>query len=134
MPQVESVTPLLFVRTIEPSLPFWTEGLGFEKTAEVPEGDALAFVMLQRGEVTVMLQTGASIQADIPSIAAEALRGPATLFVKVDTLDRWVDTPPPGATVVMERRTTFYGMDEIGYRAPDGTLVILAAPLEEAGE
>ena len=42
------ITPILVVEEIEPSLKFWVDKLGFAKTVEVPEGDKLGFVILQK--------------------------------------------------------------------------------------
>jgi hypothetical protein len=67
---VQSLSPVLFCEAIEPSLPFWIEGLGFHVTTEVPEGDALGFVILEREGIQVMLQTRASVQADLPDRSA----------------------------------------------------------------
>lgn len=47
---VKKLTPVLFVERIEPVIAFWTQHLGFIKTVEVPEGDRLAFVILQQGQ------------------------------------------------------------------------------------
>lgn len=124
---IESLTPVLVVDHIEPSLPFWEEGLGFERLAEVPHEDRLGFVMLGRGPVMVMLQTRASVAADLPPGTELTASGPTFLFVKVASLDPFITSPPPGSTLVLPRRTTFYGMDEIGYRTPDGTVVVLAS-------
>src|SRR4029453_8853944 len=44
---MKKLTPVLFVGEIEPCLEFWTR-LGFERTAEVPEGDRLGFVLLTK--------------------------------------------------------------------------------------
>ena len=46
---VKTITPVLFAEEIEPCLKFWVERLGFEKTVEVPEGNKLAFAILQKG-------------------------------------------------------------------------------------
>ena len=43
---VNKSTPILHVKSVEPSLKFWTDRFGFHKTAEVPEGDHLGFVAL----------------------------------------------------------------------------------------
>ena len=51
------ITPILIVDEIEPSLNFWVAKLGFEKTVEVPEGDKLGFVILQKEGAEVMLQS-----------------------------------------------------------------------------
>jgi hypothetical protein len=46
---VRKITPVLFVQDIEPCVKFWVERFGFKTTAEVPDGDKLAFAMLRRG-------------------------------------------------------------------------------------
>lgn len=128
-PQMKKLTPIVFVQTIEPCLPFWTEGLGFEITATVPQGDALGFAMLQRGPVEVMYQTLESLEADLPALAEGATAGFTTMFLEVDQLDPHLDAVED--FVLVPRRQTFYGMDEIALRAPCGSVVILAARIEE---
>ena len=124
-----SVTPVVVVDLIEPSLPFWEKGLGFSRLDEVPHEGRLGFVILGRGDAMVMLQSRASVAADLPPESNADRSGPTFLFVKVDSIASFLETPPPGATLVVPRRTTFYGMDEVGYRAPDGTIVLLACPV-----
>ena len=54
---VKKITPVLLVDAIEPILPFWIDRLGFTKAIEVPDGNKLGFVDLQKGSVEVMYQT-----------------------------------------------------------------------------
>lgn len=136
---VQSLTPIVFTETIEACLPFWTEGLGFEVTTEVPEGDRLGFVILERDGIELMIQSRASVVADLPSLEEVVMRGPATLFLKVESVEGAVERlADHGAEVVVPRRQTFYGADELFLRSPCGTLVGLAAfgsqEEEEAGE
>jgi hypothetical protein len=63
--RVRKLTPVLYVEEIEPCLDFWYQ-LGFEKTAEVPEGDRLGFAILKKDVVEIMYQTRASVGNDIP--------------------------------------------------------------------
>ncbi len=51
------LTPVLILDEIESSLPFWAGRMGFDKVAEVPEGDRLGFVILSSGNAELMLQT-----------------------------------------------------------------------------
>ena len=39
--KVKRITPVLYVRQIEPCADFWISRFGFKKTAEVPDGDHL---------------------------------------------------------------------------------------------
>jgi len=122
---VKKLTPVLFVEKIESVLPFWTQHLGFIKTVEVPDGDQLAFVILQQGPAEVMYQSFASVDKDLPAIAADIRKGPAFLYLEVDDLEA-VKTAIAGMDVYMPERTTFYGSREIGIKDPAGHFITFA--------
>src|SRR6202050_4506412 len=83
---VKRVTALLLVDEIEPCLNFWVDRFGFTKAGEVPDGNKLAFVMLQKGTTEVMYQTYASVQKDDAQPAKDARKGPTFLYVEADDL------------------------------------------------
>lgn len=60
---IKKLTPVLVVDAIEPVMPLW-ESLGFRRTAEVPNGDVLGFVILQSDAAELMYQTFDSVRAD----------------------------------------------------------------------
>jgi len=121
----KKLTPVLFVKEIEPVLPFWIDGLGFKKTGEVPEGNKLGFVMLEKDGVEVMYQSYASLDKDMPALAADARKGPTFLYVQVDSLES-VKAAVKGAEVYMPERKTFYGSTEIGVKDPAGHFITFA--------
>ena len=124
--KVKKITPVLFAQEIEPCVKFWVDRFGFEKTAEVPEGDKLAFVMLHKGNVELMYQSFASADKDVGATISEAIRkGPTFLYVEVDSLDETISAVK-GAEVVMPKRKTFYGSTEIGVKDPAGHFVTFA--------
>ncbi len=121
--KIRKLTQLLVVDAIEPLLPTWKDALGFAVVVEVPEGDRLGFALLARDEQQIMLQTKASLAKDIPAVAALA---PESLsYLDVDSLDE-AEKAMSGATVLVPRRTTFYGAHEIFYRLASGHVVALA--------
>ena len=122
---VKRVTAVLLVDEIEPCLNFWVDRLGFTKAGEVPEGNKLAFVMLQKGATEVMYQTYASVQKDDTQATKDLRKGPTFLYVEVDDLDA-VIAALKGVPVVMPVRTTFYGAKEIGVKDPAGHVVTFA--------
>ena len=124
-PMVKKLTPVLFVAEIEPCLKFWTEQLGFQKIAEVPEGNKLGFVMLQKGNVELMYQSYASVDKDWPATGQVARKGPTFLYIEVEDLEA-VKAAVKGAEVVMPERTTFYGAREIGIKDPAGHYLTFA--------
>jgi len=133
-------TLIVTVNEIEPCLSFWTGALGFEVTATVPHGERMGFAMLHGGSVELMYQSRASLEDDLgpasekagfPHLIEELASSRATLFVTVDALDPII-AALGDATVVVPRRQTFYGTDEIFVMAPCGTLVGFAAHIGEA--
>ena len=130
---MKKITAIIVVDEIEPCLPFWTDALGFELTATVPHEDAIGFAMLNKGAVGLMYQSRASVDADLVasggpvSLGDELAGSTATLFVEVEDLDAVVTAVGETADVVVPRRQTSYGMDELFIRAPCGTLVGFAA-------
>ncbi len=122
---VKKLTPVLFVEDVEPCAKFWVERLGFEKTTEVPEGSKLGFVILQKGGVELMCQSYASVEKDLPAIAAAVRKGPTFLYVEVEDLQA-VISALQGAEVVLPERTTFYGAREFGVKDPAGHILTFA--------
>ncbi len=125
---VKRITPVLFVKEIEPVLPFWVDHLGFTKTIEVPHGDKLGFVSLQKGATEVMYQSYASLGEDMPLIVEAAKKGPTFLYIEVDSLDA-VLAALKGSKIVQPERTAFYGMREVGYQDPAGHFITFAQPV-----
>ena len=122
---IKRITPVLFVPEIEPCLKFWTERLGFQKTAEVPEGSKLGFVMLQKDGSELMYQSYASVEKDMPAIASTVRKGPTFLYIEVENLDA-IKGAVKGSEIYMTERTTFYGAREIGIKDPAGHYVTFA--------
>ena len=120
---VKRITAVLLVEKVEPCVRFWTERLGFEKTAEVPDGDQVVFAILQKDGAEIMYQTYASVEKDQPDVLKR--KGPTFLYIEVDDLAATM-TAVAGAEVVMPERTTFYGSKEFGVKDPAGHVVTFA--------
>lgn len=122
--RIKSLAPILVVEDIAPSLEFWADALGFAVTTTVPEAAPHAFAIVERDGVEVMLQTIASVDEDMRLGAAG--EGRAILFITVESIDA-VLAALPAAEIVVPRRETFYGADEVFLRAPGGHVVGFAA-------
>jgi uncharacterized glyoxalase superfamily protein PhnB len=122
---VKKITAVLFVEEVEPSVKFWVERLGFEKTMEVPEGNKIGFAMLQKGNVELMYQSYASADKDVSSMSQIVRKGPTFLYVEVENIDEVIGVLK-GAEVVIPVRITFYGAKEIGVKEPGGHFITFA--------
>jgi hypothetical protein len=128
---VKKVTPVLVVDRIEACLPLW-KALGFAPTVEVPHGEALGFVILSGGRIEVMLQSRASLQEDVASVCAEAKEG--FLYCDVESLAevRSALRSMPGARILVDERTTFYGARELWMLDASGRVFGFAEPTKRA--
>jgi len=122
---VNKITAVLLVEEVEPCVSFWVDRLGFQKTIEVPEGNRIAFVILQKGNIELMYQTFASVQKDDPNRVDVMRKGPTFLYVEVSNIDETI-TALKGVPVVMPLRTTFYGAKEIGVKDPGNHIITFA--------
>jgi hypothetical protein len=124
--RIKKITPVLVVDAIEPLLPLW-DALGFARTAEVPHGDRLGFVILAADGLEVMYQTADSVRDDAPAV----LQGPralgaAALFIEVDDLAAVESRLPVGTEVLIRQRKTFYGSTETIVRDAAGNTLTVA--------
>ena len=123
---VNKSTPVLHVKTVEPSLNFWTERFGFRKTIEVPEGNHIGFVALENDAVEVMYQTYSGMQADPSNPLAKAVdQGPSFLFMEVSDINA-VAAALKGAEIVQPIHESSYGAKEIVVKEPGGHFVIFS--------
>lgn len=122
---VKKITTVLYAHELEPCVEFWSERLGFEKTVEVPDGDRLGFVILQKDHLEIMYQSFASAEKDAPAIAKDIQGGRTFLYVEVESLDAII-AAMKGVNVVVPLRTTFYGAKEIGVKDPAGHVIVFA--------
>lgn len=118
---VERMTPILVVDSIEPVLLFW-EALGFEPINPSRVDGNLIFIAFAKDGHEVHYQTLAHIEQQIPE-ATEMLSGSTSLlYLTVDDLDA-VITALGAVEVVIPRRQTPWGADEIYVKEPGGHII-----------
>jgi uncharacterized glyoxalase superfamily protein PhnB len=123
--KMERVTPILFAENVEPCVKFWVERLGFQKTAEVPDGSTVGFAMLEKDGVELMYQSYSSADKENAAIGQLGRKGPSFLYVEVDDLAS-IAQAVRGAEIAIPMRTTFYGMKELGIKDPAGHVILFA--------
>ncbi len=121
--QLKSLAPILIVGAIAPCLPFW-EAIGFSPTVTVPDAPPFDFAIVARDGIEVMLQTRGSVESDMAGVA-ERVTG-SVLYLSVAELDP-VIAALGDARVIVPRRKTFYGADEIFVLDPAGNVIGFSA-------
>jgi Glyoxalase/Bleomycin resistance protein/Dioxygenase superfamily len=118
------------VERVEPSIEFWTKRFGFKKIVEVPEGNHIGFVALRRDQVELQFRTRSSLTQNLPGLASLPLRDTSVVTIEMSSVGE-VMASLDGLDVLVPRRTTFYGNNEVVVREPGGQIVIFTAPGDE---
>ena len=123
---ISKSTPILHVKTVEPSLKFWTERFGFTTTIQVPEDNHIGFAAIENGDIELMFQTYQGMKGDVNSpLARAADQGPSFIFMEVPDITRTIDTLK-NADIVKGLHDTPYGAKEVVVREPGGHFVIFS--------
>jgi len=122
---IDKSTPILHVKTVEPSLHFWTERFGFTATIQVPEGDHLGFVAIESGPIELMYQTYEGMKGAGNLLAKAAEQGPSFIFMEVPDI-KVVVNALDDADVVQGLHETPYGAKEVVAKEPGGHFVIFS--------
>jgi uncharacterized glyoxalase superfamily protein PhnB len=127
------VIPNLIVADMDRSVAFYRDVLGFSVVTAVPDQAPFAFVWLQRGTVSVFLNSReAATQDEGEFWKSRSIGGTISMFVtmEAETLEKGVDalfeSVQPKARVVMPLKNQFYGMREFAIEDPDGYVLIFA--------
>jgi uncharacterized glyoxalase superfamily protein PhnB len=129
------VTPNLVVASVERSLAFYRDVLGFTLTATVPDAAPFAFAWVQRDGVSVFLNSLDAVREEHPELASRPLGGTGTLFIVLeaethaDGVDAMFASIGTRARVIMNLKDQFYGMREFGIEDPDGYVIFFAQRL-----
>ena len=127
--QLKRVTTVVFTDDVDACSTFYTERLGFVQTMAVPAQQpgetGSQFAAITNGSDEIMFQTFKSAEDDVPGAVARANPPSFMLYLEVPNLDAAIERMH-GLEPAISRRKTFYGSEEIGYRDPCGTVVVLA--------
>jgi uncharacterized glyoxalase superfamily protein PhnB len=123
---INKSTPILHVKSVEPSLKFWTERFGFKTTIEVPEADHVGFAAIENGSIELMFQTYEGMKSEASNPLAKAAdQGPSFIFMEVPDINSVIDALK-GADIVQDLHETFYGAKEVVAKEPGGHFVIFS--------
>lgn len=126
MPQFKQLTPNLLVASVERSLAFYVDTLGFSRGMTVPDESPLAFASVTADSVEIFFNDAATAIKEYPAFAGKPIGATGTLFIEVAGVDALHDRLKPTVTIVMPIVTQFYGMREFAIEDPDGYIITFA--------
>lgn len=126
MPRATKLTPNLIVSSVEQSLSFYVDILGFERGMTVPEQSPFVFAAVASGPVEIFFNDRSTIAKESPQFGGKSLGGGNTMFIEVDGVDAFHDQVKDRVKIVMPILTQWYGMREFAIEDPDGYVITFA--------
>jgi uncharacterized glyoxalase superfamily protein PhnB len=120
------ITPNLIVSSVERSLAFYTEVLGFARGMTVPDQSPFVFASVTSGPVEIFLNDRSTVTKESPQMAGLAFGGGNTMFIEVEGIDALHDRIAGSVKVVMPLVTQWYGLREFAITDPDGYVLTFA--------
>ena len=126
MPHFKKLTPNLLVASVERSLAFYVDTLGFERGMTVPDASPFAFASVTSGAVEIFFNDAVDAVKEYPGFAGKPIGATGTLFIEVQGVDALHDRLAPTVKILLPIATQFYGMREFAIADPDGYVITFA--------
>lgn len=130
--ELKSLTPNLIVSSVERSLAFYRDILGFSVGATVPDQPPYVFAIVQSGPVRVFLNAPEPAIAEYPAFKDRPIGGTLTLFIDVVNIRQVHDDLVDKVKIVMPLEHKWYGVTEFAFTDPDGYVITIAQPDQHA--
>jgi len=126
MPHFKKLTPNLLVASVERSLAFYVDTLGFERGTTVPEQSPFVFASVTSGDVEIFFNDAAAAVKEYPAFAGKPIGATGTMFIELEGVNALHDRVKSSVTITMPLITQFYGMREFAIADPDGYVITFA--------
>ena len=116
-----NMTTNLMVESVDKSIAFYQDILGFNVVASVPgKNDGLQFAILTKDGINLMLQERSNLIEECPILDTPKVYPSVTLYVMVDNFFELYDEIKGKYPIYAEIHTTFYGAKEFAITDVDG--------------
>lgn len=130
----------MMVEDVKQTARFYRDVLEFAFVGGVPENSQtgvtdldtdrpLAFALMQHGDVQVMLQSRASLTAELPIPADQPVGGSIVLYIELSEVKRLYDKLRGKVSVLSDLHATFYGKEEFYIKDCNGYILGFAGDL-----
>lgn len=127
----KKITTNLMVKSVNESAEFYNKHFGFQTVVTVPESGEFDFAILMRDQVELMLQKKESLGTDVPYLSNMEIGGSFTLFIEVENVEEIYNKIISEVEILVDLKTTFYGMKEVTIKDLDGYVLTFAERVEQ---
>jgi uncharacterized glyoxalase superfamily protein PhnB len=139
---LSKITTNLVVPEVNSALDFYERILGFSLLMAVPAGSQeivtahvgdtpLAFAIIKRDDVELMLQSRDSLLHELPALKRQNGAGSITLYIRVADPRALYEAIRRKVTVLKDLHTTFYGTEEFYVLDSNGYVLTFAGSPQE---
>jgi catechol 2,3-dioxygenase-like lactoylglutathione lyase family enzyme len=123
---LKKLTPNLIVSSVERSIAFYRDVLGFAVGHTVPDAAPYVFASVTSGAVEIFLNAPEPAIAEYPALANRPIGGTLTLFIETSGIASAYEALKERVKVVMPLEKKWYGVTEFAFEDVDGYLITFA--------
>lgn len=121
----KTITPNLMVESVDETVEFYREKLGFAVADSVPNGQGkLQFAILTKDNLTLMFQERTNLIAEYPILQTAKTQPSITLYFSIDDFD--ATNQKLKKQIICDTHTTFYGAREFAIKDNNGYVLTFA--------
>ena len=124
----ESITTNIMVKSVEDTLDFYINKLGFVKVLSVPmEGDVFDFAIVKKDNMAIMFQEQNNLEEEYPTLKFDEIKPTFTLFITVKNVNDVYLELKDKVDIAKDPHKTFYGKDEFAIFDNNGNILTISA-------
>ncbi|NDV68735.1 VOC family protein [Dysgonomonas sp. 25] len=128
----QSLSPNIGVKSVDETVRFYTEVLGFQLVMSVPETGTLQWAMVVSGDVSIMFQEMKNLLEEYPHLQGRSITATQTFYVKMKGMQELYRKVKDTAYLAKEMHKTFYGADEFAMYDNNGYILTITEDANDA--
>jgi uncharacterized glyoxalase superfamily protein PhnB len=122
------ITVELLIDTMDDSLDFYCEELGFAIDVQVPEEGTPFFATIKKDVVKIMLYARQQFSEEIPAFTTQKRGGTIALYISADKIEELFNQLSQKHPIIQPLHQTNYGSTEFSMTDPSGYVLMFASP------
>lgn len=119
------------VKSVNKTVKFYTEVLGFTKVVSVPEEGELVFAIVQADDATLMFQQVDNLKTEYPDLRGSGHNGAFTFYIRLKNKNVLYERIKSTGLLVKELHKTPYGAEEFAIQDNNGFILTITEDPEQ---
>lgn len=124
--EYQSLSPNIGVKSVNETVIFYTQVLGFKKVMSVSDENKVIWAMVTYGNISLMFQDYNNLVEEYPELNGKPLQSAISFYIKMDNKNALYNKICKTEYLVKEMNTTSYGIEEFAIRDNNGFILTIA--------